>query len=161
MHYTKHGTGKDGEPFFQPTARGLFLCVQARKEPDADALVKINLHAQSILKAGSKEYRRAQAWWADLPKTRDRQKENLFTYAPDLSSTEEAAQEWINRCGTYEGLVYIFSVAETLNLRTNKTQGAKKTIPVIVFNARSGFRTLDELDEEECVTYRMYFAYYE
>lgn len=57
--------------------------------------------------------------------------------------------------------MYVFSVAETLNLRTNKTQGAKKSIPLIVFNARSGFRTLDELDEEECVTYRMYFAYYE
>lgn len=34
-------------------------------------------------------------------------------------------------------------------------------IPVMAFNMSSGFRTMEDLIEDECVTYRMYFAYYE
>ena len=31
----------------------------------------------------------------------------------------------------------------------------------MAFNASFGFRTMDDIIEDECVTYRMYFAYFE
>ncbi len=158
--YEKYGALKDDEPLFQPNARGLFLVQKSRKELTEDEFVQINMHAQSVLKAESNEFNRAQTWWSQLPKRPDRQKENLFIRVRELDEGNESAQEWIDRCNEYEGLVYIFSVERKLNLRTNETETGG-SIPVVAFNMSFGFKTMDELIEDECVTYRMYFAYFE
>lgn len=160
--YKKYGAMKDKEPLFTPDARGLFIVTSARKEPDEDALIKVNLHAQSVLKEESEEYKRAQEWWSNLPKTPARQRENLGVYVPTLDATNEDVQAWIDDCDAFDGLVYIFVVERKLNLRTNSTQ---THIPVTAFNFQNGFfvgtRSLDDIEEDDCVNYRMYFAYFE
>ena len=106
------------------------------------------------------EYRRAQGWWNRLPRTPDRQKDNLFLQVKNLDDANPAVQNWIDKYEDYDGLVYIFCVESKLNLRTNETQ-REGHIPVMAFNASFGFRTMDDIIEDECVTYRMYFAFFE
>lgn len=156
--YEKHGALKDAEPLFTPDARGLFMVVKATEEPDEDTLLKIHMHAQSVLKEESEEYAKAQEWWSNLPKTPTRQMENLFVCTPALDAVDAEVQAWVDRCDEFEGLVYIFVVERKLNLVRNKTQ---EHIPVVAFSMQDGFRSLDDIEEEDCVTYRMYFAYYE
>ena len=163
---------KDAKPLFQPNARGVFMVLNSRKELDYDETFQVNMHAQMALKAESAEYRRAQKWWSnlpktpdrqkwsDLPKTPDRQKDNLCLQVNNLDDANTAVQDWIDKCEAYEGLVYVFTVERKLNLRTNETQ-SEGHIPVMAFNASFGFRTMDDIIEDECVTYRMYFAYFE
>lgn len=158
--YEKYGAMKDAEPLFQPKARGLLMLLKIRKELNDGELTQVHLHAQSVLKEESNAFRRAQAWWSQLPKTPDRQKENLFLRVRELDNASEDVQKWIDSCNRYEGLVYIFSVERKLNLLTNETESGGD-IPVVAFNLSFGFRTMKDLVEDECVTYRMYFAYYE
>lgn len=158
--YEKYGTRKDAEPLLQPKARGLFLMSKSRKELTEDELAQVNMHAQSILKEENEAFSRAQAWWSKLPKTPARQKDNLFVRVSELDDANGDVREWIDKCNEYEGLVYIFSVERKLNLRTNKTENGGN-IPVMAFNISSGFRTMEDLIEDNCITYRMYFAYYE
>ena len=158
--YEKHGAMKDIKPLFQPNARGVFMLLKSRRELDYDETFQVNMHAQMVLKAESVEYRRAQKWWSDLPKTPDRQKDNLCLQVNNLDDANTAVQDWIDKCEDYRGLVYIFTVERKLNLRTNETQ-SEGHIPVMAFNASFGFRTMDDIIEDECVTYRMYFAYFE
>ena len=113
-----------------------------------------------MLKEESVEYRRAQGWWNGLPRTPDRQKDNLFLQVKNLDDANRVVQDWIDKYEDYDGLVYIFCVERKLNLRTNETQ-RESHIPVMAFNASFGFRTMDDIIEDECVTYRMYFAYFE
>lgn len=159
--FTRHGARKGTEPKFQPAARGVFMIVETKKDLDEDTLFQIHMHAQMALKAWSEEYMRAQTWWENLPKTPARQKENFTAYMEDLSYAEETVRDWIDKCDAYEGLAYIFPIEQMFNLRTNRIQGPRKHIPVVAFNPFSGIHTLDELDEKECVTFRMYYAYYE
>ena len=84
----------------------------------------------------------------------------LFLTVSELDDANENVREWIEKCNAYEGLVYIFSVERKLNLLTNETE-RERNIPVVAFNISFGFRSMEELIEDECVTYRMYFAYYE
>lgn len=158
--YEKHGAMKDAEPLFQPNARGVFMVLKSRKDLDYDQTFQVNMHSQMVLKAESAEYRRAQGWWNRLPKTPDRQKDNLFLQVKNLDDANRAVKDWIDKYEDYDGLVYIFCVERKLNLRTNETQ-SEGHIPVMAFNASFGFRTLDDIIEDECVTYRMYFAYFE
>lgn len=158
--YETYGAKKDAEPVFRPKARGLFMVTKSREELTEDELIQVNMHAQSVLKEESDAFTRAQAWWSQLPKTPKRQKENLFITVSELDDANESVQEWIDGCNAYEGLVYIFSVERKLNLRTNETE-REHDIPVVAFNMSFGFRTMEELIEDECVTYRMYFAYFE
>lgn len=158
--YEKHGAMKDTEPLFQPNARGVFMVLKSRKDLDYDQTFQVNMHSQMVLKAESAEYRRAQGWWNRLPKTPDRQKDNLFLQVKNLDDANRAVKDWIDKYEDYDGLVYIFCVECKLNLRTNETQ-SEGHIPVMAFNASFGFRTMDDIIEDECVTYRMYFAYFE
>lgn len=158
--YEKYGAMKDADPLFQPKARGMFLVQKSRKELTEDELLQVNMHAQSALKEESSAFSRAQAWWLQLPKTPERQKENLFLTVSELDDANENVREWIEKCNAYEGLVYIFSVERKLNLQTNETETGGD-IPVVAFNMSFGFRTMEDIVEEECVTYRMYFAYFE
>lgn len=158
--YEKHGAMKDAEPLFQPNARGVFMVLKSRKDLDYDQTFQVNMHSQMVLKAESAEYRRAQGWWNRLPKTPDRQKDNLFLQVKNLDDANRAVKDWIDKYEDYDGLVYIFCVERKLNLRTNETQ-SEGHIPVMAFNASFGFRTMDDIIEDECVTYRMYFAYFE
>ena len=158
--YEKHGAMKDAKPLFQPNARGVFMVLNSRKELDYDETFQVNMHAQMALKAESAEYRRAQKWWSNLPKTPDRQKDNLCLQVNNLDDANTAVQDWIDKCEAYEGLVYVFTVERKLNLRTHETQ-SEGHIPVMAFNVSFGFRTMDDIIEDECVTYRMYFAYFE
>ena len=158
--YEKHGAMKDAEPKFQPNARGVFMVLKSCKNLDYDQTFQVNMHSQMVLKAESVEYRRAQGWWNRLPRTPDRQKDNLFLQVKNLDDANPAVQNWIDKYEDYDGLVYIFCVESKLNLRTNETQ-RESHIPVMAFNASFGFRTMDDIIEDECVTYRMYFAYFE
>lgn len=158
--YEKHGAMKDAEPKFQPNARGVFMVLKSRKDLDYDQTFQVNMHSQMVLKAESAEYRRAQGWWNRLPRTPDRQKDNLFLQVKNLDDANRAVKDWIDKYEDYDGLVYIFCVERKLNLRTNETQ-SEGHIPVMAFNASFGFRTMDDIIEDECVTYRMYFAYFE
>ena len=151
---------KDAEPKFQPNARGVFMVLKSRKELDYDQTFQVNMHSQMVLKEESVEYRRAQGWWNRLPRTPDRQKDNLFLQVKNLDDANKAVQDWIDKYEDYDGLVYIFCVERKLNLRTNETE-RESHIPVMAFNASFGFRTMDDIIEDECVTYRMYFAYFE
>ena len=158
--YEKHGAMKDAEPKFQPNARGVFMVLKSRKNLDYDQTFQVNMHSQMVLKAESVEYRRAQGWWNRLPRTPDRQKDNLFLQVKNLDDANPAVQNWIDKYEDYDGLVYIFCVESKLNLRTNETE-RESHIPVMAFNASFGFRTMDDIIEDECVTYRMYFAFFE
>ena len=158
--YEKHGAMKDAEPKFQPNARGVFMVLKSRKNLDYDQTFQVNMHSQMVLKAESVEYRRAQGWWNRLPRTPDRQKDNLFLQVKNLDDANPAVQDWIDKYEDYDGLVYIFCVERKLNLRTNETE-RESHIPVMAFNASFGFRTMDDIIEDECVTYRMYFAFFE
>ena len=140
--YEKHGAMKDAEPKFQPNARGVFMVLKSRKELDYDQTFQVNMHSQMVLKEESVEYRRAQGWWNGLPRTPDRQKDNLFIQVKNLDDANKAVQDWIDKYEDYDGLVYIFCVE-------------------LAFNASFGFRTMDDIIEDECVTYRMYFAFFE
>ena len=151
---------KDAEPKFQPNARGVFMVLKSRKELDYDQTFQVNMHSQMVLKEESVEYRRAQGWWNRLPRTPDRQKDNLFLQVKNLDDANKAVQDWIDKYEDYDGLVYIFCVERKLNLQSNETQ-RESHIPVMAFNASFGFRTMDDIIEDECVTYRMYFAYFE
>ena len=151
---------KDAEPLFQPNARGVFMVLKSRRELDYDETFQVNMHSQMVLKAESVEYRRAQGWWNRLPKTPNRQKDNLFLQVKNLDDANPAVQDWIDKYEDYDGLVSIFCVERKLNLRTNETE-RESHIPVMAFNASFGFRTMDDIIEDECVTYRMYFAYFE
>ena len=158
--YEKYGAMKDADPLFQPKARGLLMATKSRKALTEDELLQVNMHAQSVLKEESSAFTSAQAWWSNLPKTPDRQKENVYFRVIELDDANGNVREWIEKCNEYEGLVYIFSVERKLNLRTNETESGGD-IPVMAFNMSDGFRTMDDIIEDECVTYCMYFAYYE
>ena len=158
--YEKHGAMKDVKPLFQPNARGAFMVLKSRKDLSYDQTFQVNMHSQMFLRAESMEYRRAQGWWNRLPRTPDRQKDNLFLQVKNLDDANPAVQNWIDKYEDYDGLVYIFCVERKLNLRTNETE-RESHIPVMAFNASFGFRTMDDIIEDECVTYRMYFAFFE
>ena len=64
----------------------------------------------SVLKEESVEYRRAHGWWNRLPRTPDRQKDNLFLQVKNLDDANKAVQDWIDKYEDYDGLVYIFCV---------------------------------------------------
>ena len=158
--YEKHGAMKAVEPLFTPDARGMLMVVELKSKDDKlsdEQLAMINLHAQGELKAASDEYRRAQEWWSNLPKTPARQMDNGYFTLSSFDVGKAQIEAWQAQYDEKDGLVYIFGVERKLNLRTGTTQ---RHIPVMVFSG-GGFETLDSIEEKDCVNYRLYFAYYE
>ncbi len=161
--YIKTGTASDREPAFSPVARAIFLVLEEnpKHELTGDDFMAINLHAQQELRTESSEYGQAQDVWSNLAKTPERQLANPLSGRYSLVERIEddtVAREWIDGFRDYEGLVYIFSVTRTIDLRTGKTF---RPIPVVGLNPLRGFDFLDDIGREDCFRYRMYYAYAE
>ena len=159
--FIRTGTQPDREPAGTPFARGMFLVIQANSkhgELTDDELMKINLHAQKELCDLSPVYQKAQKHWSDLPHTPARQMNNMMGVTEKLTDGHGQAQEWIDSFASQPGLVYIFCIDREIDLRSGKS---RKPFPVVGFSFGRGFDFLDDIDDQYCIKYRIYYAYAE
>lgn len=159
--YQKYGAMKEKTPVFMPDARGMLLIKlnEGRgKNATEDDMLAINLHAQGELRAQSDEYARAQEWWSNLPKTPARQMENYFADVDSFDEAGGALAKWISGFTEKPGLVYVFEAERTYNVALGCTH---VSVPEVMVFSPWNMSSLDDVNKRDCITYRLYYAYYE
>ena len=156
-------TGKQAgrEPAGTPYARGMFLMVKRNpKHPDItdEEMKQMNLLAQKVLASQSELFAKAQKHWTELPHTPARQMENSLYEGDRLDPDGKTEQEWISLYAEKPGLVYIFRIELEIDVRTGEE---RKPFPVVGFSPMRGFDFMDDLIDEDCIKYRLCFAYAE
>ena len=160
--YTFWKTGKASgkDPAYRPDARGIFMVLEENPEKGSlseEEYLKINLHAQELLRESSPGFAKAQQHWSELPKNADRQLGGFFSSVSRIAE-DTAAQDWIHGFDGYDGLVYVFAVTGEIDLRTGRTW---EPIPVLGFSLAGGIDTLDDIGREHRIRYRMYYVFTE